>query len=104
MSWENIKFVSFDDFYKNRKIIRYVYRVLPLDEKWEYKRFVYGDELREKVIDKDCIWNFLNENENCRKEIIERAKNKRYTKKNRQRKEKPLINFLEPEDESLLEF
>lgn len=104
MRWENIKFVSFNDFYKHKKIIRYYYKELSLEQKWAYKRFIYSDELNEKEVDKDCIWNFLNENENCRKEIIERAKNKRYTKKNRQRKEKPLINFLEPEDESLLEF
>ena len=69
MRWENIKFDSFEDFYSNRKIIRYYYKSLDLDEKWDYKRFIYSDELQEKEIDKDCIWNFLNENEFSNKEL-----------------------------------
>lgn len=69
MRWENIKFDSFEDFYSNRKIIRYYYKSLDLDEKWAYKRFIYSDELQEKEIDKDCIWNFLNENEFSNKEL-----------------------------------
>lgn len=69
MRWENIKFDSFEDFYSNRKIIRYYYKSLDLDEKWAYKRFIYSDELQEKEIDKDCIWNFLNEIEFSNKEL-----------------------------------
>lgn len=81
MRWEQIKFVSFNDFYKNRKIIRYYYKELPLEYKWSYKRFIYSDELNEKEIDKDCIWNFLNEIEFSKKELSIRYKNRNYKKK-----------------------
>lgn len=80
MRWEDIKFSDFFEFYRDRKILRYYYRRLPIDEKWAYKRFVYGNELNEKEIDRDCIWNYLNENENCKKEIIARME---YRKKYR---------------------
>lgn len=81
MRWEQIKFVSFNDFYKNRKIIRYYYKELPLEDKWSYKRFIYSDELNEKEIDKDCIWNFLNEIEFSKKELSIRYKNRNYKTK-----------------------
>lgn len=81
MRWEQIKFVSFNDFYKNRKIIRHYYKELPLDDKWSYKRFIYSDELKEKEIDKDCIWNYLNEIEFSKKELTVRFKKRTYDKK-----------------------
>lgn len=68
----DIEIYSFNYFYKNRKKIRNMYRLLSLDEKWKLKRFVYSDNLDEKEIDKDCIWNYLNENENCKKELYNR--------------------------------
>lgn len=71
MSYEKAKFINFDDFYRNRKIIRTLYEELELRDKIAFKRFVY-DELKECETDKDCIWNFLNKNENCKKELIAR--------------------------------
>lgn len=86
MRWENIKFVNFNDFYKHKKIIRYYYKELSLEQKWAYKRFIYSDELNEKEVDKDCIWNFLNENEFCKQEIKVRMDYRKFLKKNKIKK------------------
>lgn len=86
MRWENIKFVSFNDFYRHKKIIRYYYKELTLAQKWAYKRFIYSDELNEKEVDKDCIWNFLNENEDCNKDLKGRMTYRKMLKKNKIKK------------------
>ena len=76
MSYENIKFINFDDFYKNRKLIRCNYRKLLLRDKIAFKHYVYY-ELTDCEIDKNVIWNFLNENEFCNKELKQRIKFKK---------------------------
>lgn len=82
MRWEEITFVDFDDFYQNRKLIRDCYSTLSLKDKISYKRFVY-DTLKECMTDKDCIWNFLNENVDCKKELAARVHTRRFARKNR---------------------
>lgn len=76
MNYESIKFINFDDFYKSRKTIRYTYRKLLLRDKIAFKHYVYY-ELKDCELDKDIIWNFLNENEYCKRELINRIKYKR---------------------------
>lgn len=97
MQWEYIKFVNFDDFYNNRKIIRYYYKRLPLDEKWKYKRFVYSDALKENETDKNSIWNFLNENEYCKQELLGRKTYRDNVRLRKTKKDidlyKDLLNF-----------
>lgn len=82
MNWEDVKFIDFDDFYQNRKLLRNLYKELSLDDKWRMKRFLY-DEIKECRSDKDVIWNFLNENENCKKELANRVNTRRNAKKRR---------------------
>lgn len=81
MGYESIKFISFDNFYKNKKSIRCTYRKLLLRDKIAFKHYVYY-ELKECEMNKNVIWNFLNENENCRKELMLRvhARNKDHNK------------------------
>lgn len=98
MQWERIKFVNFDDFYKNRKIIRYYYKELPLEEKWDYKRFIYGDKLKENTTDRDCIWNFLNENEFSKKELQVRVTYRKFQKKKKLKKDKTYDYILDFEE------
>ena len=78
MGYEKAKFVNFDDFYQNKKILRAYYKELSLSDKIAFKRYVY-DEIEECETDKDVIWNYLNENLCCRKELISRVitRNKR---------------------------
>lgn len=71
MTYEKVKFVNFDDFYQNRKLLRILYKELSLSDKIMLKRFIY-DEMKMYENDKDCIWNFLNENEFCKKELMTR--------------------------------
>lgn len=91
MDYESIKFINFDDFYKSRKIIRYTYRKLLLRDKIAFKHYVYY-ELKDCESDKNVIWNFLNENENCKKELQERIYYKNKLKKKRMLKENMLLN------------
>ena len=84
MRWEEITFIDFDDFYQNRKLIRECYSTLTLHDKIQYKRFVY-DCLNECMTDKDCIWNFLNENMDCKKELAARVNTRRYSRKNKRK-------------------
>lgn len=92
MSYENIKFVSFDDFCKNRKVIRFYYRELLLRDKIAFKRYVY-DDLKMCESDKNVIWNFLNENENCKKELQQRIYYKNTLKKKKMLKQNMLLNI-----------
>ena len=56
---ENVKFVNFSDFYKNRYIIRGFYTNMSTNEKIIYKYYVYSRRyLRERIC--DIIWEFLN--------------------------------------------
>ena len=71
MRYEKVKFINFDDFYQNKKILRILYKELCKEEKRLLKRFIY-DEIKMSETDKDIIWNYLNENENCRKDLIAR--------------------------------
>lgn len=71
MSYEKVKFINFDDFYQNKKYLRTMYKELSLSDKIMLKRFIY-DEMKMYESDKDCIWNFLNENECCKKELVAR--------------------------------
>ena len=73
MGYEKVKFINFDDFYQNKKLIRTLYEELSLHDKIEFKRFVY-DELKECASDKDVIWNYLNKNEDCKKELMARVR------------------------------
>lgn len=92
MSYENIKFVSFDDFCKNRKIIRFYYRELLLRDKIAFKRYVY-DDLKMCESDKNVIWNFLNENPDCKKELLERISYKKRLQRKKMIKENMLLNI-----------
>lgn len=78
MGYEKAKFVNFDDFYRNKKILRTAYKELSLSDKIAFKRYVY-DEIKECESDKDVIWNYLNENMFCKKELMSRVvtRNKR---------------------------
>lgn len=80
MRWENVTFIDFDDFYQNRKLLRDCYKELSLKDKILLKRFIY-DDLKECTTDKDVIWNFLNENEDCKKDLAVRVKTRLYSKK-----------------------
>ena len=84
MEWENIRFTSFDDFYINKKFIRNYYKGLSMPDKWSYKHYVYYC-LKFCESDKNAIWNFLNENENCRKDLIDRY-NLKMSRKDKKRK------------------
>lgn len=91
MGYKNIIFSNFDDFYKNRKLIRFYYRELLLKDKIAFKRYIY-DEMKMCESDKNIIWNFLNENEDCKKELIKRIYYKNTLKKKRMIKENLLLN------------
>lgn len=92
MSYEKVKFINFDDFYQNKKILRALYKELYKEEKRLLKRFIY-DEINMCESDKDIIWNYLNENDNCRKDLIARYN----TLKNRSTR---IHNLYEMVDES----
>lgn len=79
MSYDKAKFINFDDFYKNRKLIRMEYKELSLHDKIIFKRYLY-DEVKERESDKDVIWNFLNENPFCNKDLRERITTRKMRK------------------------
>ena len=81
MIWEDFKIISFEDFYRRKKTIRNHYRQMSYPQKRNYKNYIYSDEFREKETDKDCIWNYLNENENCKKELVSRMEYRKRFKK-----------------------
>lgn len=93
MRWEDVKFIDFDDFYQNRKLLRKFYKELSLNDKWCLKHFLY-EEIKECMSDKDVIWNFLNENYNCKKELAARVRTRIYSK-SRRKKQQNIFEILD---------
>ena len=66
---EALKFYTYEDFYRDKKTIKAMYRTL--DNKIFYKWFVYAN-INISLVQKDAIWELLNEplfliknSENC---------------------------------------
>lgn len=57
---ENMTFVTFNDFYERRKIIKSLFTMLNKDMKDIYKMYIYSNRiLSDRKV--DCIWEYLNE-------------------------------------------
>lgn len=56
---ENMKFYGLLDFFPRKEEIKNNYDMLTLDEKINYKLYVYSIPFEEEYI-KDLIWEFLN--------------------------------------------
>lgn len=54
---EALKFYTYEDFYRDKKIIKAMYRTL--DNKIFYKWFVYAN-INISLVQKDAIWEYLN--------------------------------------------
>ena len=54
---ESLKFYTYEDFYRDKKTIKAMYRTL--DNKIFYKRFVYAN-INMNLVQKDAIWEYLN--------------------------------------------
>ena len=58
--YKEMLFNNYGEFFYKRKKMRIFYRRLSIDEKREYKTFIYSSNLREYI--KDKIWEYFNEN------------------------------------------
>ena len=56
----NMNFYSLLDFYPKKETIKSEYVLLTLEEKLNYKKFVYSIPFEEEYI-KDLIWEYLND-------------------------------------------
>ena len=54
---EALKFYTYEDFYRDKKTIKAMYRTL--DSKIFYKWFVYAN-INISLVQKDAIWEYLN--------------------------------------------
>lgn len=54
---ETLKFYTYEDFYRDKKTIKAMYRTL--DNKIFYKWFVYAN-INMSLVQKDAIWEYLN--------------------------------------------
>ena len=54
---ETLKFYTYEDFYRDKKTIKAMYRTL--DNKIFYKWFVYAN-INISLVQKDAIWEYLN--------------------------------------------
>lgn len=54
---EALKFYTYEDFYKDKKTIKAMYRTL--ENKIFYKWFVYAN-INISLVQKDAIWEYLN--------------------------------------------
>ena len=54
---EALKFYTYEDFYRDKKTIKAMYRTL--DNKIFYKWFVYAN-INISLVQKDAIWEYLN--------------------------------------------
>ena len=54
---ESLKFYTYEDFYRDKKTIKAMYRTL--DNKIFYKWFVYAN-INISLVQKDAIWEYLN--------------------------------------------
>lgn len=54
---ETLKFYTYEDFYRDKKTIKAMYRTL--ENKIFYKWFVYAN-INMSLVQKDAIWEYLN--------------------------------------------
>lgn len=57
---EEIKFIGFKEFFKNRKHIKTIYNLMPLKEKYNLKWYLYSNCLINEQ-NKDIIWEWLHD-------------------------------------------
>lgn len=57
---EDMQFIGIKDFYIKSTYVKEVYRGLSLQEKWEYKYYIYARPFLKDYF-KDIIWEYLNE-------------------------------------------
>lgn len=57
-----MNFYGFKDFFKNKELIKYKYSKMTLEEKRNYKRYVYSTSF-ETEFARDLMWNYLNDGE-----------------------------------------
>lgn len=57
-----MNFYGFKDFFKNKELIKYRYSKMTLEEKRNYKRYVYSTSF-ETEFARDLMWNYLNDGE-----------------------------------------
>ena len=57
---EDMQFIGIKDFYAKSQYIRLIYQDLTLQEKWNYKYYIYARPFL-KDFYKDIIWEYLNE-------------------------------------------
>ncbi len=56
---DTLKFIGFRDFFKRSNIIKKIYSDLSLEEKYNYKHYIYANPLMSDYY-KDLIWEYLN--------------------------------------------
>ena len=57
---EDMQFIGIKDFYTKSRIVKLIYEDLTLQEKWEYKYYIYARPFLKDYF-KDVIWEYLNE-------------------------------------------
>lgn len=57
---EDMQFIGIKDFYAKSQYVRLIYQDLTLQEKWNYKYYIYARPFL-KDFYKDIIWEYLNE-------------------------------------------
>lgn len=57
---ENLRFVFYREFYRDRYLIRRLYNQLDKDAKIFYKWFIYAN-IHTTIGEKNAIWEFLND-------------------------------------------
>ena len=57
---KRLRFITYEDFCRNCKLIKFIYNTLDNNMKKFYKWYVYSNIFIDEVGKKDLIWNFLN--------------------------------------------
>jgi len=57
---EDMQFIGIKDFYIKSTFVKETYQELNLQEKWEYKYYIYARPFLKDYF-KDIIWEYLNE-------------------------------------------
>ena len=57
---EDMQFIGIKDFYIKSTYVKEIYNELTLQEKWEYKYYIYARPFLKDYF-KDIIWEYLNE-------------------------------------------
>lgn len=57
--YKKMLFINYNDFFMKRRFLRTSYVLLSLNEKKDYKNYVYSLNIRDFI--KDKIWEYFNE-------------------------------------------